>query len=74
MVRSRCVSFFLRVLISLLLAWPVNFTASLASLEPSIRSVRVLVDFALRSPLSQPPRLLFLSSIGLFFSEFIILR
>lgn len=50
-------------------AWPVNFTASLASLEPSIRSVRVFIDLALRSSRLRPPRLLFLSSIGLFFNR-----
>jgi hypothetical protein len=49
-------------------AWPVNFTASLASLEPSVRSVRVFVDLALGLPHRTPPRLLFLSSIGLFYS------
>ncbi|GJJ14254.1 putative PKS-like protein biosynthetic cluster [Clathrus columnatus] len=46
-------------------AWPVNFTSSLASLDPAIRSTKVFADLALSSPLSQPPRLLFVSSIGL---------
>ncbi|KAF8530083.1 putative polyketide synthase [Hysterangium stoloniferum] len=50
-------------------AWPVNFTDSLASFEPSIRSVRVLVDLALASSRPEPPRLLLLSSIGIFYNR-----
>lgn len=46
----------------------LNFTASLASLEPSVRSVWVFTDLALRSSRPCPPRLLLLSSIAVFYS------
>ncbi|GJJ05919.1 putative NRPS-like protein biosynthetic cluster [Clathrus columnatus] len=45
-------------------AWNVNFNISLASFEPAIRGVRNLINFALSSPYSTPPRLLFTSSVG----------
>jgi hypothetical protein len=45
-------------------AWPVDFTLPLSAFEPAIRGLRRLVDFALESPKSSPPRLLFASSIG----------
>ncbi|KAF8629924.1 hypothetical protein AX17_005548 [Amanita inopinata Kibby_2008] len=47
-------------------AWPVHFNLSLGSFEPSVKGVRALVDFALRSPLDKPPKLIFTSSIGVF--------
>ncbi|GJJ05917.1 putative secondary metabolism biosyntheticenzyme [Clathrus columnatus] len=46
-------------------AWSVNFNISLASFEPAIRGVRNLIDFALSSPYSTPPRILFTSSVGI---------
>ncbi|KAI0759162.1 hypothetical protein BC629DRAFT_1584384 [Irpex lacteus] len=45
-------------------AWPVNFNLNLDFFEPNIRGVRNLIDLALRSPHATPPRLLFISSIG----------
>ncbi|KAJ3532134.1 hypothetical protein NM688_g7468 [Phlebia brevispora] len=45
-------------------AWPVNFNMSLSSFEPSVKSVRALIDLALASPLPTPPRILFVSSVG----------
>ncbi|KAI0311872.1 acetyl-CoA synthetase-like protein [Amylostereum chailletii] len=45
-------------------AWPVNFNTSVKSFNSSLRGVRCLVDFALTSRLRRPPRLLFISSIG----------
>ncbi|CAL1699315.1 unnamed protein product [Somion occarium] len=45
-------------------AWPVNFNLSLSSFEPNIRSLRTLIDIALASPLPSPPRLIFISSVG----------
>ncbi|GJJ05921.1 putative NRPS-like protein biosynthetic cluster [Clathrus columnatus] len=45
-------------------AWNVNFNISLASFEPAIRGVRNLINFALSSPYSTPPRILFTSSVG----------
>ncbi|KAH8100027.1 acetyl-CoA synthetase-like protein [Cristinia sonorae] len=42
----------------------VNFNLALASFEPNVRTARHLVDLALSSPHLSPPRLLFVSSIG----------
>ncbi|CAL1709820.1 unnamed protein product [Somion occarium] len=47
-------------------AWPVDFKLSLISYEKHVQGVRNLVDFALASPYSDPPRLLFVSSVGVF--------
>lgn len=47
-------------------AWRVDFVINLESFEDSIAGVRRLVDFALTSPLPQPPQVLFESSIGVF--------
>ncbi|KAJ7191142.1 male sterility protein-domain-containing protein [Mycena pura] len=44
----------------------VNFNVSLASMEPLVAGTRQLVDFALSSPHAAPPRLLFVSSVGVF--------
>jgi len=49
-------------------AWTINLNLSLTSFEGCISSVRVLVDFALTSPLISPPHLLFVSSIAVFTS------
>ncbi|THG97397.1 hypothetical protein EW026_g4592 [Hermanssonia centrifuga] len=46
-------------------AWPVNFNMSLTTFEPSVRSVRRLVDLALSSPHPTPARLLFVSSVAI---------
>ncbi|KII85380.1 hypothetical protein PLICRDRAFT_313940 [Plicaturopsis crispa FD-325 SS-3] len=48
--------------------WPVRFTASLVSLEPMIRKTRALVDLALESPHSSPPRFVFVSSDSIYHS------
>lgn len=45
-------------------AWRVDFKISLASFESNVYGVRALVNLALESPLSPPPKLLFTSSIG----------
>ncbi|KAF9538743.1 hypothetical protein CPC08DRAFT_807208, partial [Agrocybe pediades] len=45
-------------------AWPVDFNLSLASFESSIRGLHNLVNFALSSPHSVSPTLVFTSSIG----------
>ncbi|KZT07586.1 acetyl-CoA synthetase-like protein [Laetiporus sulphureus 93-53] len=47
-------------------AWRVDFVINLSSFESSIAGVRSLVDFALTSPLPEPPRVLFESSMGVF--------
>ncbi|OBZ76703.1 Linear gramicidin synthase subunit D [Grifola frondosa] len=46
-------------------AWRVDFTLALVSFESNIRATRNLVDLALSSPSLAPPRLLFMSSIGI---------
>ncbi|KAH9912112.1 acetyl-CoA synthetase-like protein [Fomitopsis serialis] len=45
-------------------AWRVDFVISLSSFEPQVQGVRALIEFALSSPLPEPPRLLFESSMG----------
>ncbi|KAJ6629893.1 hypothetical protein B0H10DRAFT_1775629 [Mycena sp. CBHHK59/15] len=47
-------------------AWPVDFNLALKSFEPNVKGLRNLVDFSLRSPFLQPPRLIYTSSIGIF--------
>ncbi|KAJ7640716.1 hypothetical protein DFH06DRAFT_1429524 [Mycena polygramma] len=47
-------------------AWQVNFNHSLSSMEPLVAGTRQLIDFALTSPHISPPRLLFVSSAGVF--------
>ncbi|KAJ7189839.1 hypothetical protein GGX14DRAFT_580331 [Mycena pura] len=47
-------------------AWQVNFNISLSSMEPLVAGTRQLVDFALSSPHSVPPRFLFVSTAGIF--------
>lgn len=48
------------------LAWRVDFNLSLSSFENTIEGVRALIDLALSSPRSAPPRFVFTSSIGVF--------
>jgi len=45
-------------------AWRVDFNLALSSFEPAIRGVRYMIDLALKSPHSSPPRVMFTSSIG----------
>jgi len=45
-------------------AWRVDFVINLTSFEPQVQGVRALIDFALDSPLPEPPRLVFESSMG----------
>ncbi|KAH9955362.1 acetyl-CoA synthetase-like protein [Russula dissimulans] len=47
-------------------AWKINLNLSLTSFEDGISGVRALVDFAITSPLTRPPHLLFVSSISVF--------
>ncbi|GJJ11666.1 putative secondary metabolism biosyntheticenzyme [Clathrus columnatus] len=46
-------------------AWPVKFTKPLTDFEVNLRGVRNLIDFSLQSPHLSPPRILFMSSIGM---------
>ena len=52
-------------------AWTVNFVLSLRSFETDLRGTRNLIDLALSSPYSEPPRILFISSIGVFTRAFV---
>ncbi|KAG5729986.1 Linear gramicidin synthase subunit D [Termitomyces sp. T112] len=45
-------------------AWRVDFNVAISSMEPLIAGTRRLIDLALSSPRSKPPRFLFTSSIG----------
>ncbi|KAJ8490029.1 hypothetical protein ONZ45_g13352 [Pleurotus djamor] len=45
-------------------AWRVDFNVALSSMEPLVKGTRDLIDFALRSPRARPPKILFVSSIG----------
>ena len=56
-----------------IIAWKINLNLSLVSFDDSIRGVRALVDFAITSPLARPPHFVFVSSISVFISMFIIL-
>lgn len=47
-----------------LLAWRVDFNLALTSFESNIRGLRNLVNFALSSPLTEPARIVFTSSVG----------
>ena len=53
-------------------AWTVNFVLSLRSFEADLKGTRSLIDLALSSPYSEPPRLLFISSIGVFTRAFLL--
>ena len=48
------------------IAWPVDFNLNLISFEKHLQGTRNLVDYALSSPFVDPPRLMFISSIGIF--------
>ncbi|PSR76147.1 hypothetical protein PHLCEN_2v8645 [Hermanssonia centrifuga] len=45
-------------------AWPVNFNLSLQFFDQNVRSLRNLIDLALSSHHASPPRLIFISSVG----------
>lgn len=51
-------------------AWRVDFNLSVVSFEKNIQGTRNLVNLALTSPHEVTPRLLFVSSIGVFQSEY----
>ncbi|KAI9459306.1 acetyl-CoA synthetase-like protein [Russula earlei] len=61
--RSRAIG---PIILSTFTAWKVNFNQSLTSFEDGISGVRALVDFAITSPLTRLPHLLFVSSISVF--------
>ncbi|KAI0719505.1 acetyl-CoA synthetase-like protein [Cerioporus squamosus] len=47
-------------------AWTVNFNLTLPSFEPDLKAVRNFLELALSSPFTEPPRVQFVSSIGIF--------
>lgn len=47
----------------------MNFNLTLPSFEPNLKAVRNLVELALSSPFTEPPRVQFVSSIGIFERE-----
>ncbi|KAF7979277.1 hypothetical protein HWV62_42970 [Athelia sp. TMB] len=49
-----------------LVTWKVDFKHALQSFEPQVKGLRHLIDLALRSPHTVPPRVLFTSSVGVF--------
>ncbi|KAJ7468444.1 male sterility protein-domain-containing protein [Mycena latifolia] len=55
-----------RVILIVHNAWQVNFNMSLSSMEPLVSGTRHLIDFALGSPHPNPPRLIFISTAGVF--------
>ncbi|KZV95712.1 acetyl-CoA synthetase-like protein [Exidia glandulosa HHB12029] len=45
-------------------AWPVNFNYAVQTFEGAVRGSKNLVDFALKSTRTEPPRFTFISSVG----------
>lgn len=50
-------------------AWKVDFNLALPSFEGDLQSVRNLVDLCLSSGHATPPKIVFISSIGIFGSK-----
>lgn len=50
-------------------AWKVDFNLSITSFEVDIQAARNLVDLALSSPYTEPPSIIFVSSVGIFASK-----
>lgn len=50
-------------------AWQINLTVGLDAYEGDIQGARHLIDLALSSPLPNPPRFLFTSSVSILHSE-----
>ncbi|RPD67101.1 acetyl-CoA synthetase-like protein [Lentinus tigrinus ALCF2SS1-7] len=46
-------------------AWTVNFSLTLPSFTPDLKAVRNLVELTLSSPYTEPPKIQFVSSIGI---------
>ncbi|EPQ49802.1 hypothetical protein GLOTRDRAFT_141659 [Gloeophyllum trabeum ATCC 11539] len=47
-------------------AWRVDFNVSLSSMEPMVAGTRNLLDFALSSKFTSPPKFLFVSSLSVY--------
>ncbi|KIJ53853.1 hypothetical protein M422DRAFT_242115 [Sphaerobolus stellatus SS14] len=50
-------------------AWRVYFNLSLLSFKPNVKGLRNLIDLSLSSPFTEPPPIIFLSSVGIFNCE-----
>ncbi|KAF9052532.1 hypothetical protein BDP27DRAFT_1433871 [Rhodocollybia butyracea] len=46
--------------------WPVNFNADLSFFRPSLHGLRALIELSINTRLRQPPRLVFIGSLGAF--------
>ena len=57
-------SFDTSLLLPLPTGWTVNFNMSLSTFEPNLQTLKHLIDLALLSPRPSPPRLVFVSSVG----------
>ncbi len=51
------------------IAWKIDFNLALPSYEVDLRAVRNLVELTLGSPFVTPPRILFVSSVGVLRSK-----
>ena len=49
---------------SIVLGWRVDFNLGLSTFEPNVAGVRNLINFALESKLSTPPRFIFVSTVA----------
>ena len=54
-----------------LIAWRVDFNLSLPSFEVDLKGVRNFIELALSSPYDIPPKINFVSSVGIFGSMFL---
>lgn len=60
-------------LLTIKIAYRVDFNLTLTSFEPNIKTIRQLIDLSLSSPRPSPARILFISSIGVLRSTYISL-
>ena len=51
------------------IAWKVDFNLALPSYDVDLKAVRNLIELSLGSPFIVPPRIQFISSIGVFRSK-----
>ena len=49
---------------SIILGWRVDFNLGLSTFEPNVAGVRNLINFALESKLSTPPRFIFVNTVA----------
>ena len=56
------------------IAWRVNLKRDITSFEPDMQAVRNFIDLALSSPCTNPPVVMLVSSILVFWSEWLFKR